>query len=142
MINSTINTTSCLRFCSRALTGGLLAFLTSTAFGAGVGAGDFNGESYDAAANYKNEIAACKNESGKSNRASCMAEAKKTLSESQRGGNSAQQTLSRNAMERCNVLKGDKRRDCESRSNGVGRVDGSVASGGILRETVTIVPAK
>jgi hypothetical protein len=126
------NTAPPLRCCSQALAGALLALLTVTAYGAG----DLD----NASANYKNEMAACRNESPKSMRAACIAEANKTLSDYRRGAESYRQTLESNALQRCNALKGDDRRDCESRLKGEGNVDGSVVEGGILRETVTIVP--
>jgi hypothetical protein len=126
------NTTSQLRYCSQAIAGALLAFLTVTAYGAG--------DADNAAANYKNEMAACRNESPKSMRAACIAEANKTLSDYRRGTEIYQQTLQSNALQRCNALKGDNRRDCESRLRGEGTADGSVAEGGILSETVTTVP--
>lgn len=126
------NTKAQLRYCSQALVGTLLALLTLTAYSAG--------DSDNAAANYKNEMAACKNESPKSMRAACIAEANKTLSDYRRGTESYQQMLQSNALQRCNVFKGDNRRDCESRLGGEGNADGSVAEGGVLRETVTIVP--
>lgn len=128
------NTTTPLRCCSQALAGALLALLTVNAYSAG--------DSDNAAANYKNEMAACRNESPKSMRAACIAEAKKTLSDYRRGTESYQQTLQSNALQRCNALEGDNRRDCESRLRGEGNADGSVAEGGILRETVTVVPVK
>lgn len=121
-----------LSYFSQALSVAMLAFLAVTAHGAG--------DSDNAAANYKNEMAACKNESPKSMRAACIAEANKTLSNYRRGSESYQQTLQSNALQRCNALKGDSRLDCESRMRGEGNTDGSVAEGGILRETVKIVP--
>lgn len=126
------NTTTRLRYCPQAMAGAMLVLLTATAYGAG----DFD----NAAANYKNEMAACRNESPKSMRVACVAEANKTLSDYRRGTESYQQTLQSNALQRCNALKGDDRRDCESRLRGEGNADGSVAEGGILRETVTTVP--
>ncbi|MEO6292645.1 MAG: hypothetical protein ABIO88_08490 [Burkholderiaceae bacterium] len=124
--------TTVIRYCSQALGGALLALLSVTAYSAEV--------ADNATANYKNEIAACKNESPKSVRAACIAEANKTLSDYRRGTESYQQTLRSNALQRCNAFKGDDRRDCESRLRGEGNADGSVAEGGILRETVTTVP--
>lgn len=128
------NTTTAVRYCSHVLGATLLALLSATAYSAD--------DNDNAAANYKNEVAACKNESPKSMRAACIAEANKTLSDYRRGTESYQQRLHSNALQRCNVFKGDKRRDCELRLKGGGNADGSVAEGGILRETVTIVPVK
>jgi hypothetical protein len=45
--------------------------------------------------------------------------------------------LKRNALLRCDVLRGDDRQDCIARIEGKGSTSGSVASGGIYRELVT-----
>jgi hypothetical protein len=42
--------------------------------------------------------------------------------------------LAENALQRCNALKGDERQSCVARMQGHGSVQGSVSSGGILRE--------
>lgn len=126
------NTTTRIRYCPQSLVATFLVLFSVTAYCAG--------DSDNADANYKNEMAACRNESLKSMRAACITEANKTLSDYRRGAESYQQTLQGNALQRCNVLTGDSRRDCESRLRGEGNSDGSVAEGGILRETVTIVP--
>lgn len=126
------DTTTTIRYFSQALRGTLLVLLSVTAYGAD--------DVDNATANYKNEIAACNNVSAKSARAACIEEAKKTLSDYRRGAESYQQKLQSNQVQRCNALEGDSRRDCESRMRGEGKVEGSVSEGGILRETVTIVP--
>jgi hypothetical protein len=43
----------------------------------------------------------------------------------------------RNALQRCEALKGDDRNDCVARMQGQGTTSGSVAGGGIYRELVT-----
>ena len=96
----------------------------------------------NAMVNYKNEIAACNSEVSKNTRQACVLEAKKTLATYQRSSESYEQLLQGNTTQRCAVLKEDDRRDCESRMRGAGLADGSVAEGGILRETVTVVPSK
>jgi uncharacterized membrane protein len=48
----------------------------------------------------------------------------------------------RNALVRCEGLKGADRDDCRTRIRGGGTVTGSVEAGGLYRELVTIVPAK
>jgi uncharacterized membrane protein len=48
----------------------------------------------------------------------------------------------RNALTRCESLKGDDRADCLSRIRGGGTVTGSVEAGGLYRELVTIIPGK
>ena len=126
------NTTTAIRYCSKALGITLLALLGTT----GYGADDVD----NAAMNYKNEIAACKNESPKNMRAACIAEAKKTLADYRRSPESYQQKLQLNKAKRCSVFEGEKRRDCESRVSSEAYIDGSVAEGGVLRESVKIVP--
>jgi hypothetical protein len=42
--------------------------------------------------------------------------------------------LAENKLKRCNALSGDERQSCIYRMQGQGRVNGSAASGGILRE--------
>ena len=48
----------------------------------------------------------------------------------------------RNALTRCESLKGDDRIDCVSRIHGAGTLSGSVEGGGLYRELVTIIPGK
>jgi uncharacterized membrane protein len=48
----------------------------------------------------------------------------------------------RNALVRCDSLKGDDQKDCLSRIRGGGTVSGSVEGGGLYRELVTIIPGK
>jgi hypothetical protein len=46
-----------------------------------------------------------------------------------------------NAMTRCQNLPASDRADCESRVDGAGDKSGSVKGGGIIKETVTPIPA-
>ena len=48
----------------------------------------------------------------------------------------------RNALMRCESLKGDDQSDCVSRIRGAGTVSGSVEGVGLYRELVTIIPGK
>ncbi len=48
----------------------------------------------------------------------------------------------RNALTRCESLKGDDREDCVARIRGGGTVSGSVEAGGLYRELVTVIPGK
>jgi hypothetical protein len=118
----------------KAATGIFLTLVVTTAFSAQ--------DMRNAMVNYKNEIASCNSEVPKNARKACVLEAQKTLATYQRGFESYEQLLQGNTMQRCAVLKEDDRRDCESRMRGAGSADGSVAGGGILRETVTVVPSK
>lgn len=109
---------------------------TSVALAASAGASND-----DAQARYRQDMAVCN--SGQSNQdlATCRLEARNALAEAKRGGlNDAPGQYQQNMLQRCNAFKGDDRRDCDARMQG--SVEGSVGSGGVLREGVTIVPAK
>ncbi|MDO8455873.1 MAG: hypothetical protein Q7T07_03050 [Burkholderiaceae bacterium] len=110
----------------------------STSAALAVGASPSND---DAQARYRQDMAVCN--SGQSNQsiATCRQEARNALAEARRGGlNDAPGQYQQNMLQRCNAFKGDDRNDCIVRMQG--SVEGSVGSGGVLREGVTIVPAK
>lgn len=97
----------------------------------------------EAQARYKQDMALCN--SGQSNQdpATCRLEAKNALAAAKRGELSdAPGVYQQNALQRCAAHQGSDRSDCEARMRGQGNETGSVANGGILRESVTIVPAK
>jgi hypothetical protein len=97
----------------------------------------------EAQARYREDMAACN--SGRTNQdiATCRREAGSALSEARRGRlNDAPGQYQENALRRCNVHQGDDRLACEARMSADGTVQGSVAEGGILRQSVTITPAK
>jgi len=97
----------------------------------------------DAQARYREDMAVCN--SGKSNQdlATCRLEARNALTEAKRGGlNDDPAQYQQNALRRCDAHKGDDRTDCEVRMRSEGRIEGSAAEGGILREGVTVVPDK
>jgi hypothetical protein len=118
-----------------AASGALLCVTTALAANAGALA--------DAQARYRQDMAACN--SGKSNQdlATCRLEARNALAEARRGGlNDAPEANQQNALRRCDVHQGDDRTACEARMRGDGSVEGSVSGGGVLRESVTVVPGK
>lgn len=92
---------------------------------------------------YQQQVAACNNGSSNEDKATCLREAGAAKQAAARGGLSDPDAaqLKENALRRCEGLPQSDRIDCEKRVNGHGRVEGSVGEGGILRETVTIVPA-
>ena len=98
----------------------------------------------DAQARYRQEMALCN--SGQSNqpRDVCRTEARNALAEAKRGGltDAAQEQYTRNAVKRCTEFQGDDRTACEARILNPSRVDGSVGGGGLLRETIVVVPGK
>lgn len=75
-------------------------------------------------------------------RGTCMKEARNTLAEIRRGRMAESWQVAdfeKNALARCDVHQGDDKAACLSRMRGLGRTDGSVAGGGILRELTTTV---
>lgn len=52
-----------------------------------------------------------------------------------------QDTLTRNAIKRCEVHEGDERALCVRMVQGSAKVSGTVAGGGVLYELTTVVPA-
>ncbi|MES2950745.1 MAG: hypothetical protein V4858_19600 [Pseudomonadota bacterium] len=97
----------------------------------------------DAQERYRQEMAVCN--SGQSNQdvKTCRIEARNALAEAKRGGlTAAPGQYDRNATQRCEQFKGDERTACEARILNPSRVDGSVAGGGVLRESVIVVPAQ
>ncbi len=96
----------------------------------------------EAQARYRQDMAVCN--SGQSNQdfKTCRLEARNALAQSRRGAlNTAPQVLAPNALQRCNAHEGEARSACEARMRGEGTTtSGSVRGGGILRETVTVVP--
>lgn len=118
-----------------AVAGALLGASTVLAANAGVLA--------DAQARYRQDMAACNKENSNQDLATCRLEAKNALAEARRGGlTDAPGQYQQNALKRCEAHKGEDRTDCEARMRGQGSVEGSAASGGLLRESVTIEPGK
>ena len=121
-----------------------LAFATSGAWlclGSALAVGP--GASADAQARYQQDMAACKSGSSNQDMATCRLEARNALADAKRRGQSATPETSRqNATLRCEAHQGDDRIACEARMNGDGSVEGSVTGGGVLRESVTVVPGK
>ena len=97
----------------------------------------------DAQARYRQDMAACNSGQSSQGLDTCRLEARNALADARRGGlNDAPGTHTSNALQRCDGLPANDRNDCESRVRGEGRSEGSVDGGGIIRETVTVVPAR
>lgn len=123
------------RYLTVAVAGALLGATAALAAGAGAWA--------DAQALYRQDMAACNSGKSSQDLASCRLEARNALAEAKRGGlNDAPGQYQQNALLRCAAQQGDDRTDCEARMRGQGKVEGSVAGGGMLRESVMIVPGK
>ncbi len=113
----------------------LLALGASQAIAAGASASDA------AHARYRQEMALCN--SGQSNQdvQTCRREAGAALQEARQGGLAVTGIdLQQNALLRCAAHQGIDRRACEARMRGEGTSSGSVGGGGILHETVIVVP--
>ncbi|WP_394788928.1 hypothetical protein [Rhodoferax sp.] len=95
----------------------------------------------EAQARYQREMATCADGRSNQDAATCRIEAERALAEARRGGLSAAPgQYQQNALQRCDAFQGADRMDCEARMREPNGVSGSAQSGGILRETTTIIP--
>lgn len=96
----------------------------------------------DASGSYQQERAACLNGQSQQDQATCLREAGAARGEAKRGNlNDGGASYQQNAQTRCNALPPADYDDCIRRAQGQGSVSGSVGGGGVVKETVTIVPA-
>ena len=120
---------------------GLAAMMALTAASAQVAALDATG--LDASGNAKSEMTACKSGKTQQDRAACLKEVHNANAEKRAGKLSTGADYTANAMKRCEVFKAnDDQAACRARIQSQAQIDGSVAGGGVLRETETVVPAK
>lgn len=128
----------CLSISTRVLGATLLTLGLTQAFAAGPTGQD----AAEAQARYRQDMALCK--SGQSNQSTrtCQLEARNALQAARRGALSGPAGgEGQNAMLRCAAHQGLDRSACEARMRGEGTTtEGSVGGGGILRETITVVP--
>jgi hypothetical protein len=97
----------------------------------------------EAQARYHDDMAVCNSGQSNQTQATCRLEARNALAAAKHGDLSdTPDRYQQNAVQRCASHQGADRRDCEARMSGGGTVEGSVANGGILRESVTIVPGQ
>jgi hypothetical protein len=93
-----------------------------------------------AQARYKTEVAECAVTNPVVDNSNCVKEARNTLAEIKRGrmsDSSLSSDFEKNALLRCDVHKDEDKSNCIARIHGQGRIEGSVAGGGILRELTT-----
>lgn len=116
-----------------------LAIASGGAFAAGAVPG-----ANDAQERYRQEMAVCNSGQSHQDPKTCRIEARNALADARRGGlsDAAPDQYSRNAVQRCGEFKGDERTACEARVFNPSRVDGSVQGGGLVRESVIVVPAR
>ena len=99
-------------------------------------------DAVEAQARYRAEMAQCASGHTSQPVSVCRTEARNALAEARRGGLiDPPGEYARNAVRRCQEFSGDDRRVCEERVRNPTRLEGSVEGGGVLRETVTVLPA-
>ena len=94
---------------------------------------------------YEHERAVCTADKTGPDRSLCLQDAEVARGAALRGQltNPEDVNYRRNALERCQVFKGEEAKECRERILGTGgaTVSGSVDGGGVLREIVTVEPA-
>lgn len=119
---------------------GLTALMAMTAATAQVAPLDTTG--LDASGNARSEMAACNSGKTQQDRAACLREVRNANSEKRAGKLSNGADYNANAMRRCEVFKESADlAACRARVEAQARIDGSVAGGGVLRQSEIVVPA-
>lgn len=97
-------------------------------------------DSSEMAARYQQERSACLAKADSYDRSVCLQDAAAAYAEDKRRGlrKVPDADYQANQMRRCETLPGNYRQDCIARMKGAGTAVGSVESGGIYRELVTI----
>jgi hypothetical protein len=110
------------------------------AFAAGTGTG--NSKSADIEARYKADIAVCNSGKSQEDKATCIREAGAAKEEAERNRLvNPNESYTKNELARCQELPADQRDLCVMQMTGKNTTtEGSVAGGGILRETTITVP--
>lgn len=116
---------------------GLAALLAMTAATAQIASGTTG---IDATGNAQSELAACNSGKTQQDKTTCLTEVKNANAAKRAGKvDNGSGQFSANALKRCDVLKGEDRTACQARIQGFGNNDGSVASGGVVRQIETVV---
>lgn len=107
-------------------------------------AGTFNANANaEAQARFREDMAFCNSGQSSQPLNVCRTEARNALAEAKRGTlTDAPDQHASNAVQRCSVFQGNDRSACEARVFSPSRVDGSVEGGGLVRESIVIVPGK
>ena len=97
-------------------------------------------ESSQMASRYQQERAACMLKTDSYDRSACLQDASVAYAEDKRRGlrKVPDADFQANQLRRCQALPGNYRQDCIARMKGAGTAIGTVESGGIYRELVTI----
>jgi hypothetical protein len=95
-----------------------------------------------AQARYLQDMAACNSGPVNPAAATCRREATNALAAAKHGDlDNATENYQQNALQRCAVHKGDERTACETRILNQGDITSAARAGGLLRQSITIVPA-
>ena len=95
------------------------------------------GTGIDSTGSFRSEMQACMSGRTQQSQEDCMREARNAAAEKQRG---KLETYSDHAMARCEVHNsGEDRAACRARVMGMGESQGSVAGGGMLHQSETVV---
>lgn len=95
------------------------------------------GTGIDNSGSYRSEVHACMSGATQQSREDCLKEARNAAAEKSRG---RLENYPDAAMQRCSVHQAsDDRAACQARVLGMGNAEGSVAGGGVLRESETVV---
>ena len=97
----------------------------------------------DASGNTQSEIAACNSGKTQQDLQTCLLEARNASADKRNGqmsnNNDTGSATGANALQRCDVFQGDDKTACQARVAGYGTQDGSVAGGGVIKQTETVV---
>lgn len=94
----------------------------------------------DATGDARSEMNACLTGRTQQDRETCMTEVRNANAAKRAGKvDNANGQFSANALKRCDVFKGEDLIACQARIVGYGKADGSVASGGVVRQVETVV---
>ncbi len=94
----------------------------------------------DATGDPKSELTACKSGKTQQDRTTCMTEVRNANAAKRAGQlKDSNGQFAANALKRCDVFKGEDQAACRARITGQGKIEGSVAGGGVLREVETVV---
>ena len=91
----------------------------------------------DSSGSFRSEVQACHSGMTQQDHATCLREARNAAAEKQRG---RLEDYAGNAAARCDVHGvAEDRAACRARMMGMGNVEGSVAGGGLIRESETVI---
>lgn len=94
----------------------------------------------DSSGSYQSEVQACMSGKTQQDQATCLKEARNAQADKRRGVLDTAGSLEANAGARCDVHTiSEDRAACRARVMGMGDIDGSVAAGGLVRESETVI---